>query len=161
VNHIVPSPSTATPYPTTTAGPPVEGGIYHYNHLGSVELITDGNGSPVEYIRYKPYGEPRGRWHYDQYGQLQPVDMCVDAHCSATGPSDRPKDVLPAGERSCQSSRLSKPVKSMIRTTALFLLAFTAYQGAVNPREPPPYEPPPFDAERAAQAIGKLEGKEP
>jgi hypothetical protein len=47
---------------------PVEGGIYHYhyNHLGSVQVVTDANGAVAEYIRYKPYVKRRryqsGHW---------------------------------------------------------------------------------------------------
>ena len=34
---------------------------YHVDHLGSTQVITDGNGGIVEQIRYKPYGEIRYR----------------------------------------------------------------------------------------------------
>jgi RHS repeat-associated protein len=36
---------------------------YHLDHLGSTHAVTDTNGNVVEYIRYKPYGEVRGRYN--------------------------------------------------------------------------------------------------
>ena len=39
---------------------------YHLDHLGSTQLITNSSGAAVEYVRYKPYGEVRGR--YDANG---------------------------------------------------------------------------------------------
>jgi RHS repeat-associated protein len=64
---------TITPTPTATATPTPPGGItgvlhYHYDHLGSVQVITDADGVPFAYIRYKPYGEIRGRWGADSCG---------------------------------------------------------------------------------------------
>jgi RHS repeat-associated protein len=40
-------------------------GLYHYHadHLGSTQVITDSTGTVVEYIRYKAYGEVRGRYN--------------------------------------------------------------------------------------------------
>lgn len=35
---------------------------YHTDHLGSVQVITDGAGLNIENIRYTPYGKVRGRW---------------------------------------------------------------------------------------------------
>ncbi|MBR4301252.1 MAG: RHS repeat-associated core domain-containing protein [Bacteroidales bacterium] len=31
---------------------------YHSDHLGSASWITNGNGTPVQYLQYMPYGEP-------------------------------------------------------------------------------------------------------
>lgn len=36
---------------------PVWGSYYHPDHLGSAAWITDGQGLPVQYIMYAPYGE--------------------------------------------------------------------------------------------------------
>jgi len=44
---------------------------YHADHLGSTQLMTDARGEVVAYMRYKPYGEPRG--HYSADGQLLPT----------------------------------------------------------------------------------------
>jgi RHS repeat-associated protein len=49
------------PTPTPTPGPQIR--HYHLDHLGSTQVITDGGGNIVEQIRYKPYGEVRGRWN--------------------------------------------------------------------------------------------------
>lgn len=38
---------------------------YHYDHLGSVQVITDGAGLNIESIRYTPYGKPRTRLKAD------------------------------------------------------------------------------------------------
>jgi RHS repeat-associated protein len=42
--------------------PPPEIRHYHHDHLGSTQVITKDNGDIVEQIRYKPYGEIRGRF---------------------------------------------------------------------------------------------------
>ncbi|MGH7789918.1 MAG: RHS repeat-associated core domain-containing protein [Candidatus Binatia bacterium] len=36
---------------------------YHYDHLGSVQVVTDATGLNVENLRYQPYGGVRGRWN--------------------------------------------------------------------------------------------------
>ena len=38
---------------------------YHCDHLGSTQLITDKRGSVVAHLRYKPYGQLRGRFAAD------------------------------------------------------------------------------------------------
>ena len=49
--------------PTPTAAPPSYRLLhYHSDHLGSTQLVTDGSGQIVQHIRYRPYGEVRGRW---------------------------------------------------------------------------------------------------
>ena len=35
----------------------------HYDHLGSLQVVTGQQGQLVEEIRYHPYGEVRGRWN--------------------------------------------------------------------------------------------------
>jgi RHS repeat-associated protein len=42
---------------------PLQTGLYHYHvdHLGSVQVITREDGSIVQEVRYKPYGEVRYR----------------------------------------------------------------------------------------------------
>jgi RHS repeat-associated protein len=35
---------------------------FHLDHLGSTQLITNSSGGVVEYVRYRPYGEIRGRF---------------------------------------------------------------------------------------------------
>lgn len=38
--------------------------LYHFHpdHLGSTQLITDSAGGVIQYVRYRPYGEIRGRY---------------------------------------------------------------------------------------------------
>jgi RHS repeat-associated protein len=49
--------------PTPTPVPFVEEvRHYHFDHLGSTQVITDEDGNVVEQIRYMPYGAIRGRW---------------------------------------------------------------------------------------------------
>jgi RHS repeat-associated protein len=48
---------------------------YHLDHLGSTQVITNPDGSVFEYIRYKPYGEPR---HYNPNGTPQTINTCGD-----------------------------------------------------------------------------------
>src|SRR5207247_1532579 len=59
---------TSTPTWTPTRTPTAPGGSvgilhYHTDHLGSVQVITNTDGSVFEFIRYTPYGEVRG--HYN------------------------------------------------------------------------------------------------
>ena len=53
--------------------PPVPGAAdisyFHYDHLGSPLVISDGNGAAVEQIRYHPYGAVRARFD----GNDQPI----------------------------------------------------------------------------------------
>ena len=39
-------------------------------------IVTTSTGAVLEYVRYKPFGEPRG--HYDAGGNLQAVNTCGD-----------------------------------------------------------------------------------
>lgn len=48
---------------------------YHVDHLGSTQVVTNSRGGVVRYIRYKPYGEVRGRFNAD--GTLQATDTCT------------------------------------------------------------------------------------
>lgn len=43
---------------------------FHYDHLGSLQVMTTSGGSASQYIRYKPFGEERGRFN----AALQPVN---------------------------------------------------------------------------------------
>jgi len=57
--------STPLPTPTPTRTPTPPGGLsglyhYHLDHLGSTQVITQSDGTPVRYKRYTPYGEIRG-----------------------------------------------------------------------------------------------------
>ncbi len=36
---------------------------FHYDHLGSLQVMTTAGGSAAQYIRYKPFGEERGRYN--------------------------------------------------------------------------------------------------
>ena len=36
---------------------------FHYDHLGSLQVMTTAGGSAAQYIRYKPFGEERGRFN--------------------------------------------------------------------------------------------------
>jgi len=51
------------PLPTVIAGTaPLRHLHYHVDHLGSPQVVTDARGAVVEFVRYLPYGEVRGRW---------------------------------------------------------------------------------------------------
>jgi RHS repeat-associated protein len=58
---------------------------YHANHLGSVEVISDDSGNPVERRFYRPYGEPED-WSGPQLGNEQ-LSASFDGqrHDAATG----------------------------------------------------------------------------
>ncbi len=46
---------------TCSTSPP-DTTFFHTDHIGSVTLLTDEDAGVVEFIRYTPYGEIRGRW---------------------------------------------------------------------------------------------------
>jgi RHS repeat-associated protein len=43
--------------------PPAIAAHYHLDHLGSTQLVTSPTGGVLEYVRYTPYGEVRGRYN--------------------------------------------------------------------------------------------------
>jgi RHS repeat-associated protein len=51
------------PAPTPTPPPSGEVRHYHTDHLGSTQAITNAAGNLIEQIRYRAYGEVRGRWN--------------------------------------------------------------------------------------------------
>lgn len=58
--------STTVPLPTVIANPvALRFHHYHADERGTPLLVTDGSGSVVEHIRYRAYGEVRGRWDAD------------------------------------------------------------------------------------------------
>src|SRR5262249_39719949 len=80
----MPTPTrTPTPSPssTPTRTPTAPGGAttlgvkhYHFDHLGSTQVITNDDGTVFEYVRYRPYGEVRGHWNRAK----QSISDCYD-----------------------------------------------------------------------------------
>lgn len=54
-------PAAAKDGPTPTPVPNGEIHHYHLDHLGSPQMVTDGAGTPIRWMRYTPYGEVT-RW---------------------------------------------------------------------------------------------------
>lgn len=55
--------SNTAPLPTVLAQPvQLSHAHYHVDHLGAPQVLTDGAGQVIEQIRYRPFGEVRGRW---------------------------------------------------------------------------------------------------
>lgn len=62
--------SKTVPLPTVIADPVALRHVhYHVDHLGTPQVLTDGSGSVIEHIRYRAFGEVRGRWD----GEMRPV----------------------------------------------------------------------------------------
>jgi RHS repeat-associated protein len=91
--------STPTVTPTAQGGNTTVGVFhYHYDHLGSVQVMTKPEGGIFQYIRYKAYGEIRGRW----WPNLTSAGDCdADGYCrSFTGYDHEPiSDLQYAGAR--------------------------------------------------------------
>jgi RHS repeat-associated protein len=95
---------TQPPVPTPTDGGGGAGGDddvllhYHYDHLGSVQVITNRSGEVYQHIRYKAYGEVRGRW----WRNMDSAEDCdSNGYCrSFTGYDHEPvSDLQYAGAR--------------------------------------------------------------
>ena len=63
--------------PTPTPTPAENVRYFHYDHLGSPIMISDGDGEVSEHIRYNPYGEVRARFDKNRIaiGEPGPEDI--------------------------------------------------------------------------------------
>ena len=63
--------------PTPTPTPAENLRYFHYDHLGSPIMISDGDGEVSEHIRYNPYGEVRARFDKNRIaiGEPGPDDI--------------------------------------------------------------------------------------
>lgn len=75
---------------------PAEGEHYHFDHLGSTQMVTNVGGEIVHHVRYAPYGEVRGR--FDEFGT--PLSEGTDYQHEFTGyESDHESGLQYAGAR--------------------------------------------------------------
>ncbi len=71
---------------------------YHLDHLGSPQVVTDGDGNVVEQIRYRVFGEVRGVWAYGD-GQPQEASSVVSEFGFAGQEADEETGYLYFGAR--------------------------------------------------------------